>query len=141
MAIVLHLANLIVNKNSISEHYLPEYGEISKYEDFSNKFPSEAEYYQEDDHLISYPALNCDEFHFEEKLQSCGISKEHYVIHSRYGGLLWSCSWLRTAQGSIAWHKGQDDMHDINNFLQSMTIGQVERFGYVDNMVRLINER
>jgi hypothetical protein len=73
-----------------------------------------AEFYQEDDELVSIAAWNSDEFdidilvqyglHFKPQEQR----SDDFVIYSRFHGLLWEAIWLKE-NGVYAWHMDCDE--------------------------------
>lgn len=104
MAVYLHHANLIVNKEAILEKY--KGGIIA----FRRKYINEKEpFNQEDDYLFSVSRWNIDEFDIDE-LAANGLSynaatkhSEDFVLHARLEGFLWDTPWIKTNQ-IFGWH-------------------------------------
>ncbi len=103
MPVYIHLANLLVPKNTIEINYE---GGIKQ---FKIDFNAGAEYFQEDDELFCVAGMNEDEFN-TELLQQRGLrfnsqlqQSTDYVILTRYGGTEWPVNWLEDNE-VYAWH-------------------------------------
>ncbi|PCJ00171.1 MAG: hypothetical protein COB15_03285 [Flavobacteriales bacterium] len=104
MPIYIHLSNLILAKKTVEKKYL---GGINQFR--LDYFSNIDTLNQEDKELFSLVSMNNDELDIDTLIQK-GISysmetqtSDDFTIINRYGGALWSVSWI-SDNGIFAWH-------------------------------------
>ncbi len=105
MPLYLHLANLIIDKQTIIKKY------DGGIEQFRLDYIHEKESFnQEDDELFSITRMNEDEFDYAS-LASKGLQydeakncSDDFVVYVRYSGMLWPVDWLEENK-VFAWHR------------------------------------
>jgi hypothetical protein len=126
MPIYLNLANFIVDKKAIENHYT---GGLEAFRAFFEK--DFGFWKQEDNQLFSLVRMNYDEFNIDHLIDNGLFFDEekqhsnHFVMYQRHHGFFWQVDWLKDNR-VFAWHvdSNEKEIAEVNR-ISNMTLDEI----------------